>query len=96
MVENFNIEVKTTVAYSPWSKGLLERHNQTLTEILLKAKRDNGCDWKTALDWALLEKNSMHSVHGYSPYQLVFGQNPNPPSVLTDEPPALEGTSVAT
>ena len=74
----------------------MERHNQTLTEVLLKVKRDNGCDWKTALDWALMAKNSMHNVHGYSPYQLVFGQNPNLPSVLTNEPPALEGTSTAT
>lgn len=51
---------------------------------------DNNCDWKTALDWALMAKNSMHNVHGYSPYQLVFGQNPKLPSVLTDKPPALE------
>lgn len=90
MAEKFNIEVKTTAAYSPWSNGLLERHNQTLTEILLKVKRDNNCDWKTALDWALMAKNSLHNVHGYSPYQLVFGQNPNLPSVLTDKPPAME------
>ncbi len=86
MAEKFNIEVKTTAAYSPWSNGLLERHNQTLTEILMKVKRDNKCDWKTALDWALMAKNSMHNVHGFSPYQLVFGQNPNLPSVLTDNP----------
>ena len=96
MAESFNIEVKTTAAYSPWSNGLLERHNQTLTEILLKVKRDNGYDWRMALDWALMAKNSMHNVHGYSPYQLVFGQNPNLPSVLTNKPPALEGTNMST
>ncbi len=77
MAEKFNIEVKITAAYSPWSNGLLERHNQILTEIPMKVKRDNKCDWKTALDWALMAKNSMHNVHGFSPYQLVFGQNPN-------------------
>uniref|UniRef100_M4AZE1 Integrase catalytic domain-containing protein n=1 Tax=Xiphophorus maculatus TaxID=8083 RepID=M4AZE1_XIPMA len=93
MAENFNIEVKTTPAYSPWSNGLLERHNQTLTEILLKVKASTGCDWSTAMDWALMAKNSMQSVHGYSPHQLVFGQNPNLPSVLIDKVPALEGTT---
>ncbi|XP_061906336.1 uncharacterized protein LOC133659674 [Entelurus aequoreus] len=36
MAENFNIETRTTAGYSPWSNGLLERHNQTLTDILLK------------------------------------------------------------
>jgi hypothetical protein len=34
MAENFNIEVKTTPAYSPLSNGLLERHNQMLTDIV--------------------------------------------------------------
>ena len=95
MAENFNIEIKTTAAYSPWSNGLCERHNQTLTEIMLKVKKSSGCDWKTALDWALMAKNTMHNVHGFSPYQLVFGQNPNLPSVLVDEPPALEGTTTS-
>ena len=96
MAENFNIETKTTAGYSPWSNGLLERHNMTLTEILLKVKRENGCSWQTALDWALMAKNSMVNVYGYSPHQLVFGQNPNLPSVLVDKLPALEGTSVST
>ena len=91
MAENFNIEVKTTPAYSPWSNGLLERHNFTLTEILVKTKEENKLDWETALGWALAAKNSLHNVHGYSPYQLVYGRNPNIPSVLTDKLPALEG-----
>lgn len=95
MAENFNIETRTTAGYSPWSNGLLEKHNQTLTEIIQKVKRENGCDWHTALDWALMAKNRMLSVHGYSPHQLVFGQNPNLPSVLVDKLPALEGTTVS-
>ncbi|KAI4873784.1 hypothetical protein NFI96_002219, partial [Prochilodus magdalenae] len=96
MAEKFNIELKTTAAYSPWSNGLLERHNQTLTDILLKVKKENECSWSVALDWALMAKNSLHNVHGYSPYQLVFGQNPNMPSVLTDKPPALESLTMNT
>ncbi|KAL5004832.1 hypothetical protein ScPMuIL_018288 [Solemya velum] len=47
--ENFNIEVKTTTAFSSWSNGLLERHNYTLTEIFLKVKADSNLDWDTAL-----------------------------------------------
>lgn len=27
MAENFNIEIKTTAAYSPWSNGLTEQPN---------------------------------------------------------------------
>lgn len=35
----------------------------------------------------------MQNVHGYSPYKLVLGQNPNLPSVITNKPPALWGTT---
>jgi transposase InsO family protein len=95
MAENFNIEVRTTPAFSPWSNGLLERHNRTLTEILLKVRADSDVDWQTALAWALNAKNSLHSVHGYSPYQVAFGQNPNLSSVLNSEPLALEATTIS-
>lgn len=38
----------------------------------------------------------MHNVHDYSPYQPVFGQNPNILSVITNKPPPLEWTSEST
>ena len=85
MAENFNIEVKTTPAHSPWSNGLLERHDQTLTEILLKVKTENGCDWETALCWVLMAKNALHNVHGYSLCQLVFGCTLNLSSVMINK-----------
>ena len=86
------IKVKTTAADSPWSNGLCERHNQTLTNIMQKVRADKeGMDFETSLCWALAAKNSMVNTHGFSPYQLVFGKNPNFPSTLTDELPALEG-----
>jgi len=66
-----------------------------LTEITQKVKQGNGCDWHTALDWALMAKNSVLNVHGHCPYQLRFEQNPNLPSVLVDKLPVLEGTSVS-
>ena len=31
----------------------------------------------------------------FSTYQLVFGQNPNIPDVMTDKPPALHGTTIS-
>lgn len=95
MAEEFNIELVTTPAYSPWSNGMLERHNQTLTDMLLKVKSDKSVDWDTALSWALMAKNSLHGVDGFSPQQLVFARNPNLPSILVDAPPALEGTTTS-
>ncbi|CAC5425237.1 unnamed protein product [Mytilus coruscus] len=42
-----------------------------------------------------MAKNALDNEHGYSPYQLVYGLNPNLPSVLTDKLPALEGTTMS-
>lgn len=81
LTEHFDIEIKTT--------------SRRLTKIIQKVKRVNGSDWHTALDWALMAKNNMVNVHGYSPHHLVFGQNPNFLSVLVNKPSALEGTTVS-
>ena len=93
MCENFNITFTTTPSYSPWSNDLCERHNYILTETLLKIKEEGKCDWETALAWAINAKNSFINVKGFSPYQLVFGRNVSLPSVVTDKPPALEGST---
>ena len=47
------------------------------------------------LVWAIHAKNSLQMNSGYSSYQLLFGQNPNLPSVVIDKPPALEGTTTS-
>ena len=95
MAENFNFEIKTTAAFSPWSNGLLERHNKTLTEIMLKIKMDQNYDWDTTLHWALMAKNTLVNVHGFSPYQLLYGRNPNLPNIINDKLPALEGSTTS-
>ena len=48
-----------------------------------------------ALVWAVNAKNSLSMVHGWSPYQLVYGSNPNLPGILTDKPPAFENTTIS-
>ena len=57
LCEDFNITVKATPAYSPWSNGLCEKHNHMLAETVLKGKEDNKSDWKTALAWSVCVKN---------------------------------------
>ena len=54
-----------------------------LSSLLTKFSVEN------ALVWAVSAKNSLHNNLSYSPNQLVFGRNPNLPSVLTAKPPAL-------
>ena len=88
--ENFNIRICTTAAESPWSNGLVERHNAILGLTVSKTIEDTKCDLELALSWALSANNSLKNVNGYSPNQLVFGRNPNFPNVLDNKLPALE------
>ena len=90
MAENFNIRVTTTAAESPWSNGCNERYNGIISEMVKKVLNETKCSLEIALAWAVSAKNSLENHYGYSPNQLVFGKNPNYPSILYDKPPALE------
>ena len=95
MAENLNMSVKTTAGYSPWSNGVVERHNATLTDTLIKIRENSDLSWETAICWAVNAKNSLLSVHGFSPYQIVYGRNPNLPSTIVNKAPALEGETIS-
>ena len=90
MAECFNIRVSTTAAESPWSNGCNERYNGIISEMVEKVLADTKCSLEVALAWAVSAKNSLQNHYGFSPNQLVFGRNPNYPSILYDELPALE------
>ena len=93
MAENFNIRVCTTAAESPWSNGCNERYNGVISEMVQKVIQDTKCSLEIALAWAVSAKNSLENHYGFSPNQLVFGRNPNYPSLLYDDLPALEKSS---
>ena len=89
--EKCNIRIKTTAAESPWSNGLVERHNAIIGDMILKTREDTGCSLEMAVMWCITAHNSLSDVHGFSPFQLVFGRNPALPSLQKDKPPALDG-----
>ena len=93
VAEKLNIVLKTTAAESPWSNGLVERHNQILGNMIKKTMADTGCSLEMAVMWSLNAHNSLADVHGFSPYQLVLGRNPSLPSLQIDRPPALNEVS---
>ena len=95
MAQNLKVIVRTTAAQSPWSNGLCERHNSILNDMVIKTMEDTGCNLELALSWAVCSKNALHNVNGFSPNQLVFGYNPNVPTVLVNKLPALEGVSTS-
>ena len=89
VAELLDTKVAATAGYSPWSNGVVERHNAVIENMILKIVSDSSCSISNALVWAVSAKNALHNNRGYSPNQLVFGRNPNLPSVLTSKPPAL-------
>ena len=91
MSENLNVETVPTAGESPWSIGVVKRHNAVIGNMVDKIIADTDCSLEIALAWAVNAKNSLHSVHGCIPNQLAFGCNPNLPSCLNDKTSALEG-----
>ena len=82
--------VKVTAAESPFSNGLVERHNFIIADMMDKVLEESQhLDMDLTLAWCLNAKNSLANVHGFSPFQLVFGQNPKLPSTFTNKTPAL-------
>ena len=89
IAELLDCKFTTTAAFSPWSDGIVERHNSVIQSMILKIVHETNCSVENALVWAVSAKNSLHNNLGYSPNQLVFGRNQNLPSVLTAKPYTL-------
>ena len=86
-----NLKLFTTGAHSPWQNGICERNHAHTDNILQSVLRDHPkMALKTALTWACTAKNSLTTVHGYAPFQLVFGRNIRLPNILNDPPPTYE------
>ena len=90
--ENLDIKLLNSPAESPWSNGVVERHNQVLTETFLKA-RENCVGDEICLQQSVFAKNCLTNTFGFSPYQLVYGRLPNIPNVMTHRLPALCNTT---
>ena len=89
-----NIQLCTTSADSPFQNGLCERVHAITDMMLTKLHADNTkVNLQTLLSWANMARNSLQMWNGYSSHQLVFGQNPNIPNIMSENLPALEGST---
>ena len=59
MNEKLGVETCKTAAESPFSNGLVERHNAVLAEAMFKTKADTNCDYDMALSWGVCAKNAL-------------------------------------
>ena len=95
LCENFNIKLLTSGAYSPFQNGLCESNHKLVDNIMDKMLEDDPTTpLPRALSQAVLAKNMLVNHHGFSPLQLVTGQQPKLPSALDNMPPAMESVSV--
>ena len=71
---NRGMQTEISAAYNPRTNGLTERFNKTLCKNLRKHAEANT-KW---LPYVLMcYKRRVHSVTGYSPFQLMFGRQMN-------------------
>ena len=72
LIEKIYNSCKTCLIYKkPLHRPVVGKY---LSDIVLKIKEDINCTWKTALAWAVIAKNCLMNINGFSPHQLVFGQ----------------------
>ena len=87
MCQNLNLNFITTATESPWSNGMVKKHNDIVGLSVSKIVEN------VVLCWAIIAKNRLQYIYGHSPHQLVFGKNPTLPSLFENKLPALEGVS---
>jgi hypothetical protein len=81
------IKRKSTTAYHPQCDRLTERFNRTLLERLAFYVNHHHDDWDQHLPYALFAyRSAQHASTGFTPYFLLFNQEPHLPSNIAIRP----------
>eukprot|EP00435_Cladocopium_sp_Y103_P065475 s772_g27.t1 len=88
-LENHGIHVRQIAAGAHYQLGKTESHggwfNKVLEKVLTEFAPSSYEEWLECVHHSHV-KNSMLQHHGVSPYQFVFGRNPDVPGDLLNEP----------
>ena len=96
IAEYLGVRSTLTAAYSPNQNGSNERNHAIVDNMIAKMlMQDPKMSPSVALTWALMAKNTLQNVSGFSPFQIVFGKSPAPPSVYVAGPSGLEEVEMA-
>ena len=77
-----DVDIRMTSADSPWQNGVVERHHATADIIYEKLMKENpNMSPQDAINHAAFAKNSDTNQTGFSPIQLMTGQNPKFPGL---------------
>lgn len=80
VAKTLGINWKLHCAYRPQSSGQVERANRTIKETLTKLALETGAkDWVQLLPMALFRVRNTPSVHGLTPFEILFG---GPPPIM--------------
>ena len=91
VAEYLQVRHTDTAAYTPNANGLNERNHSVVDSMMEKMiLSDPDLKPEVALSWCVNAKNTLGNNKGFSPAQIVFGQNPRLPTVFTAGPPGLE------
>ena len=91
IAEYIGVRSSFTAASSPNQNGINERNHAVVDRMIEKMRtQDPSLTAEVALTWALVAKNTLENVSGFSPFQLVFGKGPSLPSVYTAGPPGYK------
>ena len=91
MEERSGCRVTLTAGDSPYMNGLNEKNHHTVDRMYSMIEEDNP-DLKPEeiLAHASHANNSLQMVHGFSSYELIFGQSPNIPGLIDATSSMLE------
>ena len=91
LAEKFGLPLSNvTAAYSPYSNGICERNHAVVDRMMAKMMAaDPSLTDQSALDYALHARNMETNNKGFSPFQIVYGENPRIPGIITSNPPSL-------
>ena len=96
IAEYLGVRSTFTAAYSPNQNGGNERNHAIVDNMITKMlMHDPSLSVSVALTWALMAKNTLQNISGFSPFQIVFGKTPALPSVYTAGPSGLEEVVMA-
>ena len=86
-LNDFGVKLLLVPKEAHYKMGIVERLHAVRRLQLLKMKRDfPALDLSRAVNLACQQRNRLRSIHGTSPSHIVFGQAPQHPKGLLDEP----------
>ncbi|CAK0792131.1 unnamed protein product, partial [Prorocentrum cordatum] len=97
--ERQEIEVVDTAVGAKEQNGKIEHHNQLfeimLEDVIREAQPQTETEWRECVAELVMAKNSLLSVTGVSPMQMVFGRNPEiPGDLLKDNPDLIANSAI--